>query len=272
MKKEQILFWAISLFITLFSVIFQRITGPTYPISGKFKIDNKTVSFKLARSHAGFTDHKISIPAPTANINARLEWKRYKVNEEWRAIDFVRNDTGDSLIAFLPKQPPAGKLQYRIIVKSSNEAQIIPEQPIIIRFRGEVPKTILILHVVFIFMALLFSNRAGLEFFNNINPKFELYSYTTLICLFLGGLIFGPIMQKYAFGEYWTGFPFGMDLTDNKTIFAFIFWIIVLFSIKNNAKAKYYVLFASIITFIIFLIPHSLLGSELDYSKIDSLK
>ena len=34
----------------------------------------------------------------------------------------------------------------------------------------------------------------------------------------LGGMILGPIVQKYAFGAYWTGIPFGHDLTDAKNL------------------------------------------------------
>jgi hypothetical protein len=37
-------------------------------------------------------------------------------------------------------------------------------------------------------------------------------------------MILGPVVQYYAFGEFWTGVPFGWDLTDNKTLVAVIFW------------------------------------------------
>lgn len=270
MKKTKILFWLISIFLTLFSIVYQRITGPTYPVKGNFVINDTKISFKFSRSHAGKSDHKVSLFAPISAMSAELEWRRYKTKEEWKRVAFIRNQAGDSLIAFLPYQPPAGKLEYRVIVKSGNQIQSLPENPIVIRFRGEVPQTILILHIVFIFLALAFSTRAGLEFFNREDPKYTLYAYLTLFFMFFGGLIFGPLMQYHAFGEYWTGFPFGIDLTDNKTIFAFIFWCIAAIASRNSEKAKYYILFASIVTFIVFLIPHSLLGSELDYSKLDT--
>jgi len=40
----------------------------------------------------------------------------------------------------------------------------------------------------------------------------------------------GPLVQLNAFGDLWTGWPFGGDWTDNKTLFAFIFWVIAAFS------------------------------------------
>ena len=41
-----------------------------------------------------------------------------------------------------------------------------------------------------------------------------------LLLLAVGGFILGPLVQNYAFGELWTGVPFGWDLTDNKTLIA----------------------------------------------------
>jgi hypothetical protein len=118
---------------------------------------------------------------------------------------------------------------------------------------------------------MLFSTRTGLEFFNK-EPNYKKLSYWTFGLLVLGGLIFGPIVQKYAFGEYWTGFPFGIDLTDNKTLIAAIGWIIALIAIVKTSNPKKWVIFASVLMFIVYLIPHSVLGSELDYNELDNQK
>jgi hypothetical protein len=72
-------------------------------------------------------------------------------------------------------------------------------------------------------------------------------------------------MQKYAFGEFWTGIPFGFDLTDNKTLFAFLFWIWAYIATRKKAS-PIPVLVACIMTLVIFSIPHSFMGSELDYA------
>ena len=47
-------------------------------------------------------------------------------------------------------------------------------------------------------------------------------TFLTMGSLFLGGMLLGPIVQNFAFGDYWTGIPFGWDLTDNKTLLAAI--------------------------------------------------
>ena len=57
-------------------------------------------------------------------------------------------------------------------------------------------------------------------------PLYKKYSFWTLVLFTAGGMILGPVVQYYAFGDLWTGIPFGWDLTDNKTLIALIFWIL----------------------------------------------
>jgi hypothetical protein len=87
-------------------------------------------------------------------------------------------------------------------------------------------------------------------------------AWLTTGVMFLGGMILGPLVQKFAFGHYWTGLPFGTDLTDNKTLFVMITWIIALMIYR---KRPFILTVAATLTLIIFLIPHSVLGSELDH-------
>jgi hypothetical protein len=120
---------------------------------------------------------------------------------------------------------------------------------------------ILLVHVIMIFAAMLVSTRAGLEFFNK-EPHFKKFAFWALGIMTVGGMILGPVVQKYAFGELWTGIPFGIDLTDNKTLIAWIAWIIAVigsFRTKNPGK---WILIASIVTLVIFSIPHSVLSGN----------
>jgi uncharacterized membrane protein len=72
------------------------------------------------------------------------------------------------------------------------------------------------------------------------------------------------MVQKYAFGELWTGIPFGWDLTDNKTLIGFIFWFIAVWKIRKEDKYLW-VIIAAIVLLAIYSIPHSMFGSELNY-------
>jgi hypothetical protein len=90
----------------------------------------------------------------------------------------------------------------------------------------------------------------------------------------LGGIILGPIVQKYAFGAYWTGWPIGKDLTDNKTAVAFLFWVIATYKLFKDRDKSVMAIIAMIILLAIYLIPHSMFGSELNYDsgKINTSK
>ncbi|MFO7525513.1 MAG: hypothetical protein R6W68_08675 [Ignavibacteriaceae bacterium] len=264
--KKNLLFWIIALTITLAAAYYQRITGPTYPVSGNFKLNDQSMSYTLERSHGGSNDHLISVVTNDESVLGTLQWKRYKTKDDWHNVEMQNTD--GIISGYLPHQPPAGKLVYRIKLNTSNEEKIIPAEPVTIRFKGDVPLAVLIPHIIFIFGAMLLSNRTALECFN-ADPKLKTYTIWTFALLLIGGMILGPVVQKYAFGEFWTGFPFGTDLTDNKTLIAFIGWFIALIAVLKTKNPKKYILLAAIIMFIIFIIPHSLFGSELDYRTLD---
>jgi hypothetical protein len=265
--KKSILLWIIAFILTVLTAAYQRMTGPTYPITGEVKLSNEVIKYSLDRSHGGNDDHQIKIKTNDDKINGQIIWKRYKTNDDWQSIE-MKFENG-FLAGNLPHQPPAGKLIYRVALENGSEKVLLNNrQPVVIRFKGDVPIIVIIPHVILIFLAMLFSTRTGLEFFNK-EPNYKKLAYWTFGLLILGGMIFGPIMQKYAFGEFWTGVPFGIDLTDNKTLIAVIGWIIALIAIKKSFKPKGWIIFASVLMFIIYLIPHSVLGSELDYNEID---
>jgi hypothetical protein len=268
--KKSILLWIAAFVLTIFTAVYQRITGPTYPISGETKIGSEIINYKLDRSHGGEGDHPITIRAEDKSLTGILVWKRYKTNDDWTTVKMTRKD--EELVAHLPHQPPAGKLVYHIIIQNEEKSVILPDKgEVIIRFKGDVPLYFLIPHIIFIFGAMLLSTRTGLEYFNN-GVKFKSLTILTFIFLIVGGFILGPIIQYYAFGAFWTGFPFGHDLTDNKVLIGFIVWLLALVSLYKFKNPKPWIVFASIVMFVIFLIPHSLLGSELDYNELDQSK
>ena len=254
--------WAISVFVTLAIVVYQRATGPTYPIRSSVKIAEETISFKLPRSHGGALDCVVKIVSKNQTIAGKIQWKRYKTDDPWREIDMKRS--GDELSAGLPHQPPAGKLQYRV---SLNGTSLTGETPVIIRFKGAVPLGFLAPHVVLMFAGMLLGVRAALEGLA-LNRRTRFFAWATTVSLFFGGMVFGPVVQHYAFGHFWTGFPFGHDLTDNKTLFIMIAWGLALWKCHRSDDPRWWVISMSLLTLAIYLIPHSLLGSELDYSKL----
>ncbi len=258
------LIWIIGIVITLSTVFYQRFTGPTYAKRLSFSFQGYEYKLKIPRSFGGESDCPINLIVQDTTVTALLEYKRYNLNEEITEQKFERR--GDTLKALLPHQPPAGKLEYAIIFIGNNSTkQITGSEMIVIRFKGEVPIFYLVVHILFIFAGMLLSNVTGLMALFKQKVYLQL-SFYTVITLFLGGLLFGPIVQKYAFGVYWSGFPFGTDLTDNKLLIAFIFWLTAWWF--NRKKTRYYlIIIAAIVLIATYAIPHSIMGSEYDYES-----
>jgi hypothetical protein len=173
------------------------------------------------------------------------------------------------LTAAIPHQPPAGKVEYRLILESgSGERFILPEgESVVARYKGEVPAWVLIPHVIAMFASMLFSTRALLEVFRR-DSRAGWQVITAMVLLVLGGLILGPIVQKYAFGAYWTGWPFGEDFTDNKTLVAVLAWLPATIAAIRRSPLRRTVILGWIVMMGVFLVPHSFRGSQIDWSQV----
>jgi len=259
--------WAITVILTLLSIFYQRRTGPTYPIRGKIEIDGQPIKYQLLRAHETTTDAAYAIAVPDSNIKAIFQYRRYKSHDGW-TIDTLK--TADKKISLtIPKQPAAGKVIYEItLIDRNNQKYPLTDEPVIIRFKGAVPGYFLLPHILFMFIAMLLSTRTGLEAIAQRKNTFRFALWTTGLLL-IGGLILGPIVQKFAFGAFWTGWPFGHDLTDNKTLVAFIFWGIALWRGRHAGKGRVWYIIAAIVTLLVYLVPHSVLGSEVDYTAME---
>lgn len=267
MAMRTALFWTLAVIVTLGSGIYQRRTGPSYPLSGKTELQGQTIDYALPRSHGGDGDQEIRITTGSVPATGTLAWKRHKTNDAWTAVEMTPEH--GALVAMLPHQPPAGKLDYRVTVRSGDASVQLPaEGGVVIRFRGDVPAAVLITHVAVMFLSMLFSVRAGLELWGT-GKNVKQMMYVTLVLMGIGGLILGPIVQKYAFDAYWTGWPFGHDMTDNKTLVAFLAWAVAVVMLHRGKNAGRWAFGAAVVTLIVFLIPHSVLGSELNYEEMD---
>lgn len=258
------LFWLLAIVITAGAALYQRTTGPSYPKKTTVVINNTPVVFSLKRSQTNTHPCNIELSVHE-NINGAIFYKRYPSSDSWNMV--VMQNSDGTLAGELPSQPAAGKLQYYIVLTDANgnEIPVQKEEPVVIRFKGNVPAIIMIPHILIMFFAMLLSNLAGI--FGAIgNPKQKRYGLLTLIFLLAGGMILGPLVQLYAFGELWTGIPFGWDLTDNKTLVAVAFWILAVLMNRKKERPLYTVI-AAIILLLIYSIPHSLFGSELNYAS-----
>ena len=83
--------------------------------------------------------------------------------------------------AEVPQQPAAGKVQYYFeITDSKGTNTYFKDAPVVIRFKGGVPGFILVPHILFMFIAMLFSTLAGLMSVIKF-PLYKKYTIWTLI-------------------------------------------------------------------------------------------
>ncbi len=257
--------WIFAFIFTVVIAGYQRRTGPTYPMDVKKEIGQKVIKADLIRTYDGQDDAKVILKIADTSIKGKVQFRRFKSYDSWTTAPMVRK--GDSLIGSLPHQDIAGKVMYHITLAKGNEQVLLNEEPAVLRYKGHVPMYILLPHILIIFLAMLFSTITGLEAITK-GKNTLLYTWITIVTLLIGGLILGPIVQKFSFNVFWAGWPFGHDLTDNKSIVAFLFWVIALIVQYKNRETKFWPILASIVLLVVFLIPHSMLGSEIDYTKL----
>ncbi len=256
--------WALAIFVTLASAVWQRTTGPTYPAKGEVALGGQPVKLKLLRTHPGEGDLPVRVTVGPREITGLVAWRKYPTQEPWQALPMVRK--GDVLEAAIPHLPPAGKVEYEVRLTLSGESATFPPRPAVARFRGEVSPYILIPHILCMFLGMLFSNKAGLDTLSGRHPRTLVF--ITFAFLGVGGFILGPAVQKMAFDAWWTGIPFGHDLTDNKTLIAGVTWAIAVAHLHRGKNPRWIVLIASVATLVVFAIPHSAWGSQIHWEQI----
>ncbi|HAV41403.1 MAG TPA: hypothetical protein DCW97_03210 [Acidobacteria bacterium] len=261
-NKKSGLVWFLAGLLTIGLAVYQRMTGPTYPAKGEISFLGEKVSFKLPRSAENLTDCPVVVNLPpglAGQVQGYLQFRRPKEDKPWNILSMKAD--GQQLTGFLPKQPPAGKFEYFVhLVKDSQEVSLPGEKPVLIRFKGKVSTPVLLAHILVMFLGMLFSMRAGLAALRPAE-KTGTYAKWAAVTVFLGGFIFGPVIQKMAFGYFWTGFPLGRDVTDTKTLVIMIGWLAALLSGRKTEPKRSWVLAASLLTLVLYLIPHSVFGS-----------
>lgn len=274
------LLWAIAVVLMLAAVVYQRGTGPTYPRKGSFTAAGRSFDYALVRSDWSERTNdaaRVRLPDPGPATSGTLYWKRYRTRDEFTPTPLTREtvDGQPQLVGLLPAQPAAGKLEYYLELNTGETTLRIPSVApnVVIRFKDHVPAYILAPHVIMMFFSVLIGMRTGLAAIF-APSSMRRWSWVALIGMTVGGMVLGPIVQKYAFGEYWTGFPWGGDWTDNKMLVMWLSWVFACAVIGFRPKRRELipraaVLIGALVMSAVYLIPHSMGGSELDYSAVE---
>ncbi len=266
MKRSRVvLLWLAAIALTVGSAAWQRRTGPTYPVRGTATLGGESIPYRLLRSQNTGEALPVRIRASAA-VTGEVLWRRYPSDEVLRRQELVRH--GEELTFDLPAQPPAGKLEYFVHLTNGLESVELPPQTVaprkgaVARFKGAVPAWVLTPHIAAMFFGMLFSNAAALSAMAR-RDQARRQAWVAFVLLAVGGLLLGPAVQKYAFDAWWTGCPFGHDLTDNKTAVAVLAWGIALLRARGGRPARVAMVIAALVTLVVFVVPHSMFGSEL---------
>ena len=259
---RNVIFWILAVVITVALSVYQRMTGPTYPkkivVELAEQTDTVVGTYRLKLPRSGVRhDETVALTDIPSSVTACLHYRCYPTDDSFTTVDFSIRD--GVLQATLPMQPVGGKLQYYITVDGKDYPS---DGPVIIRFRNDVPAVILVPHILLMFGSMLLAVYTLLLVL--AHREYRRWLKAAVAMLFVGGFVLGPLVQHVAFGPWWTGFPYGWDLTDNKTLLAFLFFMAALATLKWKHN-RWVVALAVLLMIAVFTIPHSAYGSEYDY-------
>ncbi|MGD8895221.1 MAG: hypothetical protein PVJ73_04220 [Acidobacteriota bacterium] len=257
-----VLLWAAALAVTLTAAAWQWWTDPTPPREGEVVISGTTVRYSFLRSGVVGEPLRVAIAAP-ADLSGTLRWRPHPGDEPFGGITMLHD--GEELFGLLPPQPPGGQLEYSVVLAGPSGLTRIPEEgPVVMRYRGRVPRVLFLSHVVFIFLSMLIGVRAGLGALWTLPDTFFL-SRVTLASITIGGMILGPIVQKFALDAFWASWPLGDEPIGTKTLVLWLAWVAAVVAVaatrdKTDRFARTLVVAAAAVTVVVFFLPPALHG------------
>ena len=277
-RLTSMLLWVLAGVFTIVCFMYQDKTGPTYPLTGEIETNSGVVQYMFLRSETIGTDLKVMFLDPIpAGIEGHVQYRRYKSDDDWSTMpmevgrfEFSRRGDSDVVngvgaeLPYLPER--AGKYEYFVYIDDGSESpiSITGENPIYARYKAAVPTSVLLFHIFAIFISMTVAVRTTLEAIFDGNYKWMIKA--SIITLLVGAFILGPLVQWYAFGVWWSGIPFGYDWTDNKVLLELLFWLIAAYMNRGTHRNRNSVYLAGFVTMLVYFIPHSIFGSEFDYS------
>jgi hypothetical protein len=181
---------------------------------------------------------------------------------------------------YLPDLGKGARVRYWIEAKNGEGTKLrLPDDPdrfVTLRFKGTASKGVLVAHVAFMFGAFFFmvlSLFGAIRILRGREGKKGTVNAArwVLILSFIGSCPLGFILNHQMFGVLWEGYPFGYDVTDNKTQVVFILWLVSLLLAwgsftgrgeekdRIGARAFAWAVIASfLVSLALFILPHSI--------------
>lgn len=271
---RNLLLWSVAILLTITSAVWQKKSGPTYPIGFSEEIAGVVVEGKLPRSNSINSDLPVMIQVAergqeNPGVGGTVFMRNFPTQDHWEYKALVYNQESGQLEGGFNRPHMAAKVEYYVDLTKDGQTLRLPvDESAVSRFKGDVPQIVLIIHIFCMFFGMLWSTRAGFEAIF-AGPSLHKQTRVAFLLLLVGGMILGPVVQKYAFDAYWTGWPLGEDLTDNKLGLAVVLWGLATFMTRRTTSEKpvgrWWAVAAMLVILVVFSIPHSIHGSTFDY-------
>ena len=204
------------------------------------------------------------ISPPSSEIQARGMWEIEKGIYEARLPEFEKGT----------------KINYRITASNVEGTKVRvpgdPEKFGVLTYKGKASNLVVGAHILFMFGAFFFmvmSFLAAIDILRGREDKRNAVRAArwVLASSFIGGWPLGFFLNYQTFGTLWEGFPFGYDVTDNKTQVIFILWLLSLllawgsFIGKGEEKDRLgrkafalSIVACFVLSLALFILPHSI--------------
>lgn len=263
--------------VTLAVVFAARYFGPNRPFRVECTAGGVHYSHRTPRSHTGdgpaVLRLEVKAPSGQETLPTAVLAAKVKDTEVWHRYPPAREEAGPEggrvLVYEVPHQPPTTRVFYRFEVRAGGASPVVLERdsgdPLMVKFKNPVPVWVWVPHVLCMFGGFFFLIWCALIILlpaRKDAPAVPVRpAWLSWTIMFIGGVPFGIAMNWYAFGVTWEAFPFGEDVTDNKTQVALVVWGVaaLLLAIRKGQGKMTRVasVIAALVVLAIYLIPHS---------------
>ena len=250
--KQSIILWIGAFVISFLFVFANRFISPEYPVTGSFGIDMKKVTYQFEKVYRGKDDYKIIIKTEIDSLNGSILWRVKNSNSGWNAEPMKYSD--NTLTGKIPHQPPSTLIEYQVKVRKEGKTYYLPQNgKITLKYFSSVPPSIMGFYYLTLYLALIFSVRTGLDYFNE-NQKIKKLAIFTIMIWIANIIVFNPVKHTYELSTRIGSIVLPITkLFDIQHITILIIWIIGIILIFNLKKYKIWAVIISGATLIAFL-------------------
>lgn len=251
MKKD--ICWLLAIVLTAYLAVLQLVMESSYPVVTEINTGKQKISLQLIRSFEGNGNCPVVFPIGDIAVKGYLLYNLKSDTLKRVKLDLTRE--GDKLTGHLPQQLPGTEMEYQVFLEREKaQIEVNNGKPVVIKFKGKVPLYLILANAFCIVTVLLLSSLTGFYALFNVRSYRWMIYILLISSLFLSLFLF-PLVQKYALNS-WSYLPKIWSL-NTKILLTSLIWVITaLLSLFMKKLRRIWLILASIITCVLFLIPH----------------